>query len=413
MQTVAHVDAEPIQFPTAGRRTTVQWDRLTRHLQTHYHEPDIEGVRVVASAAAAHSLWPEASPVWLMLIGPAGTGKSSLVGPVVAAFPDYYALSNLTPSTLVSGWAQGKRPKSAGLLSRLGPSILFWISDLSSITGMQEAALTSVASQFREVYDGRIAKDVGIREGGYHDEWAGKATMLVGATRAVERRWALLRDLGERFLYIRWRTGDPEELARAAGLHDHETALRDETTQLTSQILDSVTEGSAPFGSDAEMERLELPKLAALVARLRQAVIRERGASGGPGRIVDVADSEGPGRIMKTLYQVQRAHAWLNGRSSVSPEDVAIGARVARDSIPLARAHLLQLVRQSGRSVTKAELLRDWPSVADWNISASALDTHLKDLAAIRLLTEENTAGENWYSLSEWVTNRYRLLEAK
>lgn len=397
-----------VSFPFKVRQAEAKWERLVAHLEDVYHEPDLEGVRIAAAAAAAHSLWDDASPIWLMLVGASGTGKSSLVGSVVSAFPSYYALSNLTPATLMSGWGKGK--KGSGLLLKLGSSILFWISDFSSITGMREDKRAEIASQLREVYDGRIAKDFGIE--GRHVEWTGKATVLVGCTRTVERMWGLQRELGERFLYLRWKTGNPESLALKAGMQDREKAERDKTTELTAEWIGDFVDlkRAVVAGSLNEMERLGLQKVAALVAKLRTPVIRDR-SDQGAGQIVDIADSEGPGRIMKTLYLMARANATLARREGIEKEDVKLSLRIAKESIPYQRWRILETLRDGNKSMAHGDIRAEWEKKREWTMSVSTLARHLEEMTAIGGLEREELGGQNWYSTTEWVKERIGVLQ--
>ena len=130
----------------SGTDAATPWASLARHLEGNYHKPDLEAIRVVAAATLAHFLWPESSPVWLMVVGASGTGKTEIMMSVVEGFPKFYALSNLTENTLLSGW----RGTEAGLLARLakeqGRDIVLGISDFSSVTGLRADKLKVVAA---------------------------------------------------------------------------------------------------------------------------------------------------------------------------------------------------------------------------------------------------------------------------
>lgn len=395
-------------FPFEERQASIRWEKVAGLMEDYFHEPDLEGIRTMVAAAAAHHIYPQAAPVWLMLIGAPGSGKSSQVGPIIEQVQDVFVLSNLTEKTLLSGWRAGEKAGESGLLKRLGESIILWVSDFSSISSMGSDARAQVGSQFREIYDGAISKNWGI---GKTEEWKGKCTMLVGATRAAEKAWSLMRDLGERFLYVRWRVGDMEKLALQASIQDDRQEMRDQLGQYVREWLDGALIPTTERLSRAEVEATGLHLVASLVSRMRVTVERDR-----QGQITDTSDAEGPGRIMTACWLTAKSHAKLMRRTTLSTEDLRVAQRIAIDSIPPRRWHLTNALRtvicdKKMEAVPTADLLTQLRKQGNAGISLSTIERTANELAAADILIKEESSGMVWWKVNEFAESRIQLLE--
>lgn len=377
--------------------------KLEAHLQRNYHSPDLDAVKIVTAAAAAHFLWPDRLPVWLFVMGASGTGKTSLVGSLLSGFPHYHSLSNLTPHTLLSGLSMGKK-KELGLLQRLGSQIIFWISDLSSITQMREDGRAEVMAQLREIYDGEIHKDYGT---GKREDWVGKATVIAGCTPSIERIWSLGKELGERFLIVRWRHGDLDELAVAATQIRNERSMRAETAHLVKEWVGDVQalRRTAPLMSTEQVRTWGLDRLATTVSHLRVGIIRDR-ADKSSSHITDIGHAEGPGRIINTLTLVASAHAALMGRSELAEEDLALARRIARETIPGPRATVISAIAGSDRGQLNTQDV--WRGCAErrWQVHINTVRVHLEDLAALGIVEGTEHSGTKWWKFTPWFEER-------
>ncbi len=84
----------------APRAESGPWDSLQAVLLAHYHEPDLEAVRVLFAAVAAHRL--PGQPVWLMLVAPPGSCKTELLE-ALGGLPTVHLVDRLTPNSFLSG----------------------------------------------------------------------------------------------------------------------------------------------------------------------------------------------------------------------------------------------------------------------------------------------------------------------
>ena len=91
------------------------WDALQAVLLAHYHEPDLEAVRALFAAVAAHHL--PGQPVWLMLVAPPGSMKTELLE-ALDGLSTVHLIDRVTPNSFLSGQVARSRAP-ASLLHRL------------------------------------------------------------------------------------------------------------------------------------------------------------------------------------------------------------------------------------------------------------------------------------------------------
>ena len=338
-----------------------RWTAICQFLNKQFYKPDCEALAISLSAYTAH--WSlDDDPVWLFVVGPSGTGKTSIIANALADLKGSMVLSDLSPSAFISGL--DKKRGAASLLfdlprlSDLRPPThthgVLVFKDFTSILSRRPETRAEIIGALREIADGRYSPRKGTRV----NEWQGKVTVIAAATPAVERAWAMQRDLGERFVQVRWGREDGLETAKAAidqlGNNHH-----DEFKALVVSFLSGASTQPVMM-STADISKLIYP--AELTAQLRSHVVRD---SGNSKSIVDVSPPESPSRIVKAIAQIAKASAQLFGRDELSDEDLARARRVAIDSIPLARlrvfthVHMLtsvsEIARDAGMPLTSVE----------------------------------------------------------
>jgi len=401
-----------------SNQASLRWEQVADTLEDSFHQPDLDAVRIMCCAAVSHNLWLDKPPVWLMLIGPSGSGKTSQVGPVIEGIEGVHTLSNLTDKTLLSGWSRGgEGGGDTGLLSKLGSSIIFWISDFSSISSMGADERGKIGSQFRELYDGKTSKHWGT---GKHESWEGKCTMLIGATKAAEKSWGMMRELGERFLYVRWRVGNLEELALRSAMIEDTSRVREELGMRVKEWVGGIESMRTLTSSYPELFRAaptrqtlintRLHELAALISRMRRTVDRDRS-----GTLVDIGDSEGPGRIMNACWMIAKTHSLLMGRVEVGRDDLLLARRIAKDTIPYRRLQVVELLREGLKArkleaTTRIDLMQVMKDRGESFTSGAALDRELDNLHSIGILSKSESSGTLWWGMEEWAEERWDLL---
>lgn len=345
--------------------TVAAWEKLALFLRSNFHQPDLEALRIVIAACRAQQ--HPGDPVWLFVIGPPGSGKTSIIINCVSALPNAHIESSITPKTLLSCAAQGN---TKSLLTHIGSGILAF-KDFTTILSKNEESQREIISQFREVYDGSYSSKTGVE----WRNWEGKLTVIAAVTYAIERAWSVHRDLGERFMQVRWPKGDSHAIATKA--REQRGQEREISQNMRLLIKQWYGDGKQPAPHLPSHLGPQLDHLACAVATLRASVIRD---THGKRDIVDVNPAEEPSRLVKGLEAVICHHAALMEREP-GPDDYCAGLRLALDSIPFKRSLIMSRIPQNERI-----LLNDLIELT--GIPRATIERQLEELLALNVLED-------------------------
>jgi hypothetical protein len=210
-----------------------------------------------------------------------------------------------------------------------------------------------------------------------------KVTMVVAGTPEVERAWALMRDLGERFMQVRWARGNGVEQATIAMKQiGKEKVIKEMIREMASNFADP-RQITNPIRQSSETIGLRLIHMAEMIAILRGHVKRERF---GGTEIIDVPTPEGPTRIAKALAQVARAHGTLFRKPEVDEEDFRVARRMGLDSIPPQRQGVIWTIANydpQDYRIGYAQLVRLTPQVPPGAVLRATED--LEALGVLRI----------------------------
>lgn len=363
--------------------STVALEQLKAHLSQWFYQPDLEALEVTLSVAASH--YTIADPIWLFVVGPPATGKTSANIQSITLADKAYVMGDLTPQTFLSGKKKtSDSSRDPSLLTRLG-NPLFLMKDFTTIMSKRPDDRLMIIAQLREIYDGTFTKDTG--ETG-RLVWNGKCTMIAATTPAIEREWMILRDLGERFMTVRWR--------RENGLHSgsvayhqrgKEKTIGTRTAQLGAEILRNLPT-TRPDLPDSMLSRIIA--LGEVVALVRNRVVRD---SHGARDIIDLPPAEGSSRIVKALAGIVVNYAGIHHRE-VETEDIRLAKRMALNSMPSTRFRILSAVPAT-TSISGADLaqMSDLPH--------SSLEWQLDELQALRLIKRVSTGNSVTWEMTQ------------
>ncbi len=315
------------------------WKKFTDHISKWYYRPDIEALEIVLSALCSHYT-VDSDPIWLFLIGPSSSGKTSIAINAAKMLPNTHVVGALTSKTLMSHYQQGKD----ALLNKIGSSGILLFKDFTTFLSLREDEQRELTSQFREIYDGEMASNAGVP--GF-DLWKGKVSVLGVCTSSFERAWAFRREMGERFLQVRWPRVDSIRMAQfSASQRGRETEITHLTQQLGLEFCKTNRLRKAQPLPSALSDRLAY--LSEMVARARGPVIRD---THGAREIIDIPPAEQNPRLHKSLELLVDTHSQL---FQCEPE-LRIALRVAQDSIPVVRGCILKCIPDNA-SITHTEI---------------------------------------------------------
>jgi hypothetical protein len=326
------------------------------------HDPDI--LRILYSIFLANRY--DGLPVWAMLIGKSGCGKSELLNSLEEV-SESYLVSKLTPNALASGFREGEH----SLLNHLDKKILI-IKDMSTLTEMPADARGSIFADLRDSYDGRFVK----KTGSGNVEWRGKFGVIGGATPAIEKIKGYDAALGERFLNLKFRSDEEDEYKIQVKSINNNTRR----SVMTKALKDVAIKFFKQFRSNKELEIPETVIKAILtsarsVVKARSSVSRDRFT-----RDVDemVTTSEVPTRVTAQLLLVARAALDIGSDEETT---IRLVQRLCLDSIPSVR---IQILRHLLQGAERAKDLR--PLV---RMSRPVIERSLEDLWFLHLVSRD------------------------
>jgi DNA-binding transcriptional ArsR family regulator len=338
-------------------------------------------------------------PLWLLLVNPPGTGKTEMV----AMFREIRVcgwLGEVTENTFLSG-LQRQLP-SGGTKSAREHSLLFrWtdpqlrggepivdvvlVQDLTGLVTSRREKRDAVFGQLRQIYDGRFIKATGMGE---DLVWEGRLGLLGAVTPRYDEVAELNSVLGERFVLYRPARRDPaaEAMAALARTESEETKWRDAIAGIAAQVYPRAV-AMLPGVIVSDPAKVRLVELAQLTAVGRAAVTRDA------TKIVQVMpEAEGPARLALQFQKLLRGLCAVRATREPGGAELAVIAKVARDSIPATR---LTVLRALGRAPgeNKRELARRV------GLPPSTVMYILEDLRAVGLV---EGGDEEWQLDDEW-----------
>ncbi len=354
------------------------WKEFTDHLAKWYYRPDLEALEVVLSALCSHYTI-DSDPIWLFLIGPSSSGKTSIAVNAAKLLPNAYVVGSLTSKTLMSHYQQGKD----ALLNKIGSSGILLFKDFTTFLSLHDDDQRQLTSQFREIYDGEMASNAGVP--GF-DLWKGKISVLGVCTSNFERAWAFRREMGERFLQVRWPRVDSIRMAH------YSASQRGREIEITKKTQDLGLKFCRPAGlrraqplPHAMSDRLAY--LSEMVARIRGPVIRD---THGTRDIIDIPPAEQNPRLHKSLELLVDTHSQL---FQCEP-DLRIALRVARDSMPVIRSAIVNCI-PNDTSITHTEVC-NMTKIPEATIRWNAAELHALGI----IIKRENTVGSTIYEFT-------------
>lgn len=319
---------------------------LAVRFQEFLHFPDPQPLYVALGAMAANML--KGDPVWLMLVGQPGVGKTELLMSM-SEIPGVFVESKIKgEAALLSAVQQKHWHKGAkgGLLREMGARGAIIFKDFTSVLSMQKDVMGEVIAALREIYDGAWTRRVGA-EGSVPINWKGKAGVLAGVTPAIDRSHAMVTEMGERFIFYRYAWSDGFAESLTALNRRGSQVLRNEMRVIVKDFFDCLGLGwDSRKYPEMEMRALRhseaegLIAMGQLTAMCRGLVLRDPWTK----EINDVPTGEMPTRIVEELSQLYLAMEYMGVEGGVGGEAWRAVRKIATDSMPMTRSVALHCV---------------------------------------------------------------------
>ena len=185
--------------------------------------------RVDIMMACALSKKFEGTPIWMIIVGPSGDGKTEMIR-ALEGMDDIKKIQQLTENTLISG-----NPKVDDLAPNLDEKIML-ITDFASILSLKAYKKRELWAQLRNLYDGEAYKNTGAGTEAEYDDI--RTTMLACSTPAIDNQILIHQDLGTRELIYRTNgAGVKEKQLMALENEEKENKMRRELKEVVHGFL--------------------------------------------------------------------------------------------------------------------------------------------------------------------------------
>ncbi len=300
---------------------------------------DLVPLRTVLAAVTANLIMGSNEPVWIMVVGGSGFGKTETIAPLSALPLVHMASSISSEGALLSATPKRDTTKGAtgGMLAQIGSRGLLVLKDFTTILSMNRDARAQIIAAFREIADGRWERSVGT-DGGRKLVWEGKIGVVAAATAAIDNAHTVLSEMGSRFTFVRM--GEDEEgteiAKRALANVGHETQMRKELSDAYRGLLEYGQLQPALEINDAIRDAFIAT--ANLTSLARSPVTRDL-----RGQIEHIGDREAPTRMVKVIMQIWRGCGVIG---MTIPQAWEVIWRLSIGSIPKLRRRSLQILLQ-------------------------------------------------------------------
>ncbi len=294
------------------------------------------------------------NPLWLYVVGPPSSGKTTLLELCSADKKHGYATSRMTG--IHSGYKENPDDKDDNsMVPRIKDKNLY-IKDGTLLLGMAAATRTGILGELRDLYDGSSRSD--YRNKVSHNYPSTNFTVTIAITDEIRKYTRNETALGERFLMVEiWDSGSEDHVIRAVrnqisgfkfnleAIHKNSTAEVEEAAlirpyhhgkmlelkRFTIGFLHHLHEVAIyrPMPIIPDWFEKRMAALASVVAIVRTTVPRDRNSGNDP---ILYPTSESPMRVASQLTKMAISASFVLNRPEIDDEIYRIAIRLAHDT---------------------------------------------------------------------------------
>lgn len=381
----------------ANRDPGTQLDWLVGEFRPHLHLPDLGPLYLLMGAVASNML--EGEPVWLMLVGPQGCGKTELLNSLLGLDHTIECADISNPSAFLSATTKKERSREAtgGILRQVGAHGGAIINDFTSLLSKEKKVLDAILAVFREIYQGRWTRHVGA-EGGRELVWHGKVAFMAGVTSVIDQYHAISATMGERWVYCRM-NGEQGSFERGQKVLTKKNS--DWRIDLKNAVIAFFAGLDLEFGALGQKreltdtERVRIIRIGNIGARCRSAVIRE---PYGSHLVIGAKETESDTRLIAILGQLYIGLELIGVKTETR---FRLLERLALDSMPRLRRIVLDLA--SHREGTGMDAVCETSGCA-----RTTMDRVVEDLEIHDIIRKTKEQGKVRVYLARWLEEEFR-----
>jgi len=358
--------------------------------------PDEGVIKVLTASIVANRLGLD--PVWLIIIGGSGTGKSELIN-MTGDLDFIHPISDLTTNTFASGLE--RRGEETSLLNKVNNGIMTF-KDFTSVLSKHRDARTEIMGQMREIYDGQYTK----RTGNAKDiAWRGRVGAVAASTGIIYKYIGELAAMGNRFMMYHMDKPDRIEVSlraaeNARNMETHRKRMRNAFKLFVEHVLKNIDIDDIEIKQETK-ERIV--RVADLTARVRSGISKDSNT----GEIDFVPDPEVGTRITQQLMTMATAFIAMNrADESIEDDHAAYEGQLTEDeiqhlfkigftSIPKTRRDVLMLMAEYENGVMASGVSQEQ------SISTNMASQYLRAIDALGVGTKSKHNSNIIYHIKE------------
>lgn len=350
---------------------------------------DRDFVRLVLATIIGNQL-PGKRPIWLMIVAPSSSGKTTLLNAVHGLklntrageeFHPIHDISDLTENSFASGMM--RHDTETSLLHKIPDGGLMVFKDFTSVLSKRSEAKMIIMSQLREIYDGRYIKRTGT---GQDITWQGKIGAIAGVTEVIYRHIESLSVMGDRFMLYQVSQPDRKKVLRFKLEKEREGITEDDQMIIAKEKVQDYLQRAF---DNLQPSHLKLPDkiedeiidVADFCTTVRSGIVINEYTQ----KIQFVPQPEMPARMFEQMIALGSTLAYMrtlddpkaNIENALTENDFKLMYKIAFDSIPVTRRIALRYLTQYKQGVTTAGLATkiNYPSdvVRNWLEQLNAL----------------------------------------
>lgn len=385
-------------------------EHLAQVVREYLYLPDPGALYVMLGALAGNVM--EGCPVWVMLVGPPGCGKTEMLNMLMGVPGVYESELIESPAAFLSGSGKKDRAKNAtgGLLRKVGNHGGVVMKEFTSVLSLNRDKMKTVLSAMRGISDGHWTRQVGT-DGGMDLSWpeeagaVGRVGFFGGVTGVIDQHHEVSSTLGERWVYYRMNGEHGYEQARRRLMLLNRKNWQRDLRGIVSAFCESldIRFGLGTLGSRelSAAEVSKIIKIGSVSARCRSGVLRDSWSKEVNGAV----ETESEGRIVGLLGQLYLGMEYVGVRER---DRWRLLRKVGWDSMPRLRQLALEQVAAKPDGMSEAELYKCLKA------SKSVIERVVTDLELHGVVErsrsqegEDGQGGKAIVKLSEWMRREW------
>jgi len=340
----------------------------------------------------------DGDPVWLLLVGPPGDGKTELIMTFNKS-PLIETVTTLTPAALISGY-RFKEGADPSLLLKINNRILA-IKDFTTILSANTYQRDEIFAILRDAYDGYVEKVFGT---GIKKSYHSKFGIIAGVTGIIDKYSGNISSLGERFIRFnmgRFMTDEDEDarMEKAVGNINREKGMRDELQNIVWRMVEKSLPKILPRHNPEQ--KAILRACAKFTAAMRATVVIDKYTQ----EILVQPFKEVGTRLVKQYTKQAVGMCVYKDKKEVDEEIMRLSIQIAIDTCPILRWKFVERIYKAtagfpGKGMYQQEIEKAT------HMSSSSVSRTLNELMVLNIVSRIELANPTGFSAAM----SYRLI---